>query len=461
MSFRRISRRAVLGGALGAATASIWVPNKALAQTSGRGAVKHLIYIRLAGGFRFTTAFNAGVDGQFNPFGESDLKPAGTEWGVSRLLDGSTTWLDGQANQARVDLGMKKLSALANQIAVLPCVDHEPFSARADGNHGTGLERFFTGYVGGATSFLSFLNYGLRAQVAAADAAGKTLLPAFSLGESGMATGAGIYAAFRPPVLDGEGFERFGTSPEAGLPAWAFKMANAVDERMKGRLHTALAPTVEAYQQTRAAARSYGKIFQDELLRISERSTTVVDGISNRELDTIFGASRDGRRAALALRLFHFGSPAVFLNQGGYDMHSAEEANLPMAMDAANRVISGLIFALQKMTHPAGGTYWDHTLVVLGSEFGRTTGGSRFNSAGGSDHSSDLATRWMSMPMLGGVVNAAGKGGRSLGQTRPADLRAEGQVYSYRAMLKTLLDLLGADHANIFPADRPIEDLFV
>jgi uncharacterized protein (DUF1501 family) len=113
------------------------------------------------------------------------------------------------------------------------------------------------------------------------------------------------------------------------------------------------------------------------------------------------------------------------------------------------------------MQHPKGGTYWDKTLVVLGSEFGRTANGNKFNSAGGSDHSSDLATRWMSMPMMGGVIDAAGKGGKMLGQTRASDLKALGQVYSYRSVLKTMLDLLGADHSTVFPADNLIEDLFV
>jgi uncharacterized protein (DUF1501 family) len=112
------------------------------------------------------------------------------------------------------------------------------------------------------------------------------------------------------------------------------------------------------------------------------------------------------------------------------------------------------------MSHPEGGTYWDKTLVVLGSEFGRTTGGNRFNSANGSDHGSDLATRWMSMPFMGGVISAAGKGGKSLGSVRASDLKATGKVYSYRSVLKTMLDMLGADHEGVFPADAPIQDFF-
>jgi hypothetical protein len=43
---------------------------------------------------------------------------------------------------------------------------------------------------------------------------------------------------------------------------------------------------------------------------------------------------------------------------------------------------------------------------------------------------------------------------------RGSDLKATGQVYSYRSVLKTMMDLLGADHEGIFPADAPIQDFF-
>ncbi|MGZ3461332.1 MAG: DUF1501 domain-containing protein, partial [Archangium sp.] len=396
---------------------------------------------------------------EFNPFGRSDKRAPGTEWGVGKLLEGAS-WLEGDANKPRRDLGMKPVAALSNEMCVLPCVDHEPFSARADGGHGTGLERFLTGYVGGATGFLTLVNYGLRQRVADAAKEDITLLPAFSLGEAGMALGAGDHATWRPPVLEGSGFENFNVDPDSSLPPWAAKVATAMDARFHERLHTALRGGVETYQQTRQATRDYGKIFRDPLLRVSSDTDEQVDGISNRELRTLLGTDTTGERAALALRLFHFGCPAVFLNQGGYDYHSREDAELPGELDAANRLVSGLRTALQKMQHPEGGTYWDKTLVVLGSEFGRTTNGSRFNSANGSDHGADLATRWMSMPFMGGVITAAGKGGKSLGSVRASDLKATGQVYSYRAVLKTMMDLLGADSQGIFPADAPIQDFF-
>ncbi|HZI03796.1 MAG TPA: DUF1501 domain-containing protein, partial [Archangium sp.] len=388
-----LGRRRLLQG-LGAGTAALafphlWLPREARAQTPGHGQVRHLIYIRLSGGFRFTTAFNSDVAAEFNPFGASDRRAPRTEWGAGKLLE-RATWLEGEDGKPQRDLGMKPVNEFTNEMCVLPCVDHEPFSARADGGHGTGLERFLTGYVGGATGFLTLVNYGVRERVKEAATRGITLLPAFSLGEAGMATGSGEYATYRPPVLEGSGFERFSVDPDSTLPAWAARVAGQMDARFHARLHTALRGGVETYQQTRKATSDYGKIFRNPLLRVSSDSQEQVDGISNRELRTLLGTDTQGQRAALALRLFHFGCPAVFLNQGGYDFHSREDAELPMELDAANRLVSGLRTALRKMQHPEGGTYWDKTLVVLGSEFGRTTGGNRFNSANGSDHGSDL-----------------------------------------------------------------------
>lgn len=457
----RFGRRRFLGSlAVGAAAVAfphVWI-KKAVAATNARGTVKHLVYVRLAGGFRFTAAFNGDTADQFNPFGLANAV-SGTQWGPSKLLE-SATWLDGDANKPRRDAGMKKLTEFSNEVCLLPCVDHEPFAARADGNHGTGLERYLTGYVGGSTAFLTYVNYGLRQRQADALAQGKVLLPAFSLGDAGMSAGAGPYAAYRPPVVDGQGFDRFHFDAAAALPDWARTLAGKVDLRVRDRVHPTLKPGVDAFLQTRDATRTYGDILGSEALKVSNRSTTLVDGISNQQLETLLGTDDVGRRAALGLRLFHHGCPAVFLNQGGYDFHSGEEGGLSRELDGLTRLLSGLRTALKQMTHEDGGTYWDHTLVVCGSEFGRTTGGQRFNSAGGSDHGSDYATRWLSMPLMGGLVDEAGRGGARVGNTRREDLGPDGAVFSYRALLKTLLDVLGCDHEGVFPADAPIAELF-
>jgi uncharacterized protein (DUF1501 family) len=459
--FPTLRRRAFLAGAAAASFPHIWIPKPAFAQQcTGRGGVKHLVYIRLNGGFRFTTAFNADVGAIYNPFGVASGLASGTEWGVSKLFE-AAPWLDdAMGGQARRDLGMKPVTSITNEMTVLATVDHEPGSGNADGNHGTGLERFLTGHVNGDNSIFTMLNYGLRAKIEAAAAEGRVELPPFVLGSSGMALGAGKYAAFRPPLIQGDSFENFVFSDASKLPMWATDMAGEVDARMHARVAPRGKPSVEAYIASRESTAKFAAIFGSDILRIGNRSNDAVDGISNQELSTIFGDSGSGRQLALALRLFHFGCPAVYLDQGGYDMHSNEDENLPESIADLGLLLSGLNAALKRMTHPDGGTYWDHTLVVMGSEFGRTTRGTPFNSAGGSDHGGDRATRWMSMPFMGGIVTASGMGGKQYGVTEKSELKDDGRVYSYRAVAKTLMDLLCADHSEFFPEDPPIADIF-
>ncbi|MGD8863461.1 MAG: DUF1501 domain-containing protein [Myxococcales bacterium] len=446
--------------AAGALAPHVWLKNPAIAQTSGRGVIKHLLYVRLSGGFRFPVAFNADVAPEFNPFGSASGVAEGAEWGVGELL-ARADYLDGDEGQALRDMGVRSVPEIADRIAVLPCVDHEPLAASADGNHGTGLERYYTGYVGGTVGFFTMINYGLRERVARAAEEGQLLLPAFVLGGSGMGRGVGVHAAHRPPVLSGSGFDRFQLDTDRQTPEWAEGLAAHTDERMRDRQHAELRGQIEAYMETRKATQAYAEIFNSDALKIDDNRVAddPIDGITNAELRSVFGGGRTSRDVRLALRLFHFGSPAVYIDQGGYDMHSGEEGQLPGRMVELNRMLSGLEAVLQRMEHPDGGSYWDHTAVVLGSEFSRTARGRRFNSARGSDHGGDHATRWMSMPFMGGPFDAVA--GRRLGQTRASDLRAEGQVYSYRSVLKTLLDGLGADHAEFFPGDQPFEDLFV
>ena len=454
---RTFLKRSGLAAAAAAVMPHIWIPREGVAQGGAFNVAKHLIYVRLSGGFRFTTAFNGDVVDQFNPFGLASNVAAGAEWGVSDLLS-RAPFLDGDDGAARSAMGMRPVNEIANDLGVLACVDHEPLAGNADGNHGTGLERYLTGYVGGSTSFFTMLNYGFRDRYTTATANGEVILPAFVLGGAGMTLGLGKYAAHRPPVMQDGGFERFGFDADSALPQWAVEMTANVDQRMLRRQHIGVRDNVDAYLRTRETTKRFNEIFQSDTLKVRERSDELIDGVSHNQLASIFGDSRTGRNIRLALRMFHFGCPAVYMDQGGYDFHSGEEAGLPRQMDGLNQLISGLQVALKMMQHPSGGTYWDHTLVVFGSEFGRTARGNRFNSARGSDHGGDNATRWMSMPFMGGPLSILG---RQLGGTsRDEKLNATGAVYSYRSVLKTLMHALGADHSEFFPADEPFDDIF-
>ncbi len=447
---RRLLQGAAALAGLAASGPFIWVPKDVRAQTNATGSFKHLIYIRLSGGFRFPCAFNGDVGDQYNPFGLASGVPSGVAWGVSKLLERAPF-----ASQGEMGNGLRPLHQLADRITVMPTVDHEPLAGGADGNHDTGLERFLTGYVNGEAGVFTRIQMGLRATYDEALKEGKLKLPAFVMGTAGMARGLGSFAPYRPPVLNGASFERF-TSSVGAMPDWIAKATTETDARSRDRRHPALKERVDAYIQTRAATKQYSEIFTSQLLKVDDRSNEVVDGVSNDELRTLFGQSRASANIRLALRLFHYGCPAVYLDQGGYDMHSGEENSLPGAMEEPNLLLSALIHVLPRMEHPDGGTYWDHTVVVVGSEFSRTARGSRFNSARGSDHNADNSTRWMSMPFMGGPI----LGGRVVGATsRREDLAAEGTVYSYRSVMNTLMDGLGCDPSAFFPADPVVPDL--
>ncbi len=447
-----------LGGlAAGAAIGApyLWIP-QARAETNGFGTAKHLIYIRLSGGFRFPTAFNSAVGEEFSPWGTASGLASGTEWGVGKLLETDTSaasWYTGELQ----GMGVPKFTDVSNEVSVIPCVDHEPLSGSADGNHQTGLERFLTGYVSGQTGLFTMINYGLRARYEQAAMEGLTLLPAIIMGQPGMGRGSGPYAAYRPPVMRGDDLDRFGFNTDELLPDWARTMTNDYDVRYRAKVKLPHFPTVDAYLQSREATKAYAEIFSSEPLKIENGSTEPFDGVSNAQLAQVFGQGGTSANIRLALRLFHYGCPAVYIDQGGYDYHSDEETNLPGRLQELTRILSGLFWALKTMQHPDGGSYWDHTIVTFGSEFSRSTRGGRFNSARGSDHGGDYATRWMSMPFFGGPITAQGQ---QIGSTDTGDLAATGKVLSYRSTMKTMFDALGCDHAEFFPADEPFNHLF-
>lgn len=448
---RRKFLKASAAGVIAAGFPSIFIRNEALADNclGIDGTVRHVLFIRLNGGFRFPVAFNSDVGSAFNPFGTvSNGVPSGVEWGVGSLLARTNFLTEDLSN-----LGLRPVHESANRITVLPTIDHEPDAPGADGNHTTGLERYLTGYVNGDAGIFTRLYRGLESCYSD----NPLKLPPFVMGANGMARGLGHWAPYRPPVLSGATFDRFqGAGIDPDNPPWYMPMVHGADERRLIRAHPALRSNIETYMSTREAVQQYTAIFGSDALKIDDNSETPIHGISNRELSAVFGNTSESRHTRLALRLFGYGCPAVYFDQGGYDYHSGEENALPGSMDRLNRLISGLLYVLPKMTHPEGGTYWDHTLVVFGSEFSRTARGQRFNSANGSDHTSDYATRFMSMPVFGGPVS----GGRVVGATtRKSDMAPEGPRYSYRSLMNTIMEAMGCDPSVFFPASPSIPGL--
>ena len=98
----RLGRRSFLklSGAAIAATQfpHVWIPNQAAAQAciGAAGTYKHLLFIRLNGGFRFPVAFNANVSGAYNPFGSASgvsLRSSGRAPAAANLRQRRRRWL--------------------------------------------------------------------------------------------------------------------------------------------------------------------------------------------------------------------------------------------------------------------------------------------------------------------------------------------------------------------------------
>ena len=113
---------------------------------------------------------------------------------------------------------------------------------------------------------------------------------------------------------------------------------------------------------------------------------------------------------------------------------------------------------LQRMPHPEGGTYWDHTLVLCCTEFARdnTFPDTGWNNGGGADHRGTPASRLISMPLMGGMVSA---GGQLLGRTDPKTYLPVDESYHSQSVLATLTDALGMQTGQYFE-QPPISGLF-
>ena len=184
--------------------------------------------------------------------------------------------------------------------------------------------------------------------------------------------------------------------------------------------------------------------------------------MSNRNLQEIFPADGAwGRLAALAVRLIQKGSPAVCVGRGGYDTHSLEANNFDQLMDSYGRALQGLYFALTRSPHPLGGTFWDRTLIIGVSEFGRdnTSELSGFNRGDGSDHQGTNPCRYQTFPIGGGAIRPGSVFGPVDEQTwEPRD----NSIIASRQVLATLLYALGIDPAEYgFEPEGVLTEIFL
>ena len=457
---KRINRRRFLGLGLGgiatgAVAPHLWIPRVSKA---GFGIPadrhNHLIVINLDGGGRSVPMFNANVDGRWNPYGTQSGAP-GTEWSIGGVFDAS-------AYTETLALGMPEvppITAISDEIAVLATVDHTPGAANGVGDHAAARTIIASGFAGGGPGIISQI-YAHHKNYTQGSAG--LVFPPVVIGTGGATTPFGTPAGTITPVMV-PSFSEF--ADQSGLdggsqPTWARAFEAGLDGYAAASRSNRDRERIERLSNGKQNVEAFKAVFTDPALKIATEPNGTRSGLSNAQLQAIFGTSTLGRNAALAARFVSYGSAAVLIGDNGWDTHSSEMSAYQTSANGVARALCGLNYTLKLMPHPQGGTYWDRTMVCIISEFGRDnlmTNG--FNSGGGSDHTGGPGSRYQAYALMGGLVT---KGGRLFGVTDPSTMQPLGgePVFGTQAYEAMWLRLLDIDSEQIFPGTAPVDAVF-
>jgi uncharacterized protein (DUF1501 family) len=454
-SNRRTFLKLGLGGiATGAIAPWVWTPRISKA---GLGIPasrhNHLIVINLDGGARTPPMFNGNVDTRWNPYGTQPGAGA-TEWGVGMIFDAAaypdTTTAFGVA--------MPSLPMISDEICVLGTLDHTPGAAAGVGDHNVARDIISSGKQGGGPGMLSLI-YARHKNYTEGSAG--LVFPPVVIGSGAATTIFGIPDGSITPVMV-PSFSEFASQSgddAGGQPEWARAFESGLDGATATIRSARDRQLIERMSNGKQNVEAFRNVFLDPALKVATEPTAGTD-ITNAQMQAIFGDSLLGRNMALALRFLQHGSAAVLVGDNGWDTHSAESGAYAMSANTLARVLAGLSFALKRMTHPEGGTYWDHTLVMFQSEFGRDNLMSNgFNSGGGSDHTGGPGSRYQAFPYMGGLV---GQGGRFFGRTDAATMEplAGEPIYGTTAHMAMALAVLDIDTEEIWPGIDPVAEIF-
>lgn len=439
-----------------AAVPTLWLPRRAMARTPAFGTAKHLLVLNAKGGLRSHATFNAVGTSQHNPFGTQSAA-SGTEWALGAACGAH----DIVTSNGVVDAFAKR----TNRVAVVACVDHVP-DGTPDMDHVSASNRIGTGSPDGGLGLLTRIakSHPMYASGFSLDA-----VPPVEIVPSEFGAGTGSDAKYRPLSVSNptDAFD----STYRIEDGWNLRARNKLDERFLARNPKAYAQRLTAFNAAKTSAATFSTMLQNPRLNVIGAANASDAGVTNGEMIEILGNyTMDtigdmepmpswGPSVAQALRFFGFGSPAAVVTNDIYDMHDNERTGYAPRTRDLVRQLAGLDELLHRMTHPAGGTYWDHTVVAVVSEFSRnnTFADTGFNSGDGSDHVGEMPdpARNQAIAVMGGPVTAAG---RLIGAT-DREMRATGKVFDTRALLATFLDVLGVDGKEQFGFD-PIGELF-
>ena len=447
--------------ATGAIAPHIWIPRVSKAAMSvPSDKDNHLVLINLDGGARSVPLFNGNVDERNNPFG---IHEAGVQWGVGGCF-ANTQYTDTTA------LGMAavpSISEIAGDVAVLAAVDHTPGAPSGVGGHIQARNYIASGYEQGGPGLMSHI---MRMHKYYGEQVGEFgVFPPVVIGGGDSTTPFAAPSGNSEP-LKTNSFQEFagqsgnGEDGEA-QPGWARAFEAGLDGHMRDAHSAHDRAAMSRLALGKDAVEHFRAVFTDPALKVADAPAATKHDLSNQQLEAIFGTTVFGRNAALTMRFLLEGSTAVLLGDSGesvggnWDHHSGGTTRLPMLAQTLERVLCGFNYVLKMMPHPAGGTYWDHTIVATISEFGRDNlMANGFNSGGGSDHVGSPGTRNQAYCVMGGPVAT---GGQMHGQLDPGTLELMGnEVWSTQSYLATWLAFLDIDYSEVFPSATPIDVLW-
>ena len=320
------------------------------------------------------------------------------------------------------------LGSVADEIAVVHSMHNEEI------NHAPAQMFLHSGFGrGGRPSLGSWLTYGLGSQ--------NRDLPSYVVLVNGPKGGAGTSfwsSGFLPSVYQGIEFRSEGdpvlflSNPEGHSREDRRQTLDAITALNRERFQQTGDPEIETrIQQYKLSYRMQASV--PELMNIDGETQATLDAYGVNSKKRSFG-----RNCLLARRLIERGVRLVELYDDGWDHHSNIQTRLPASTKAVDQPIAALLKDLRQRG------LLDETLVVFGSEFGRTPlnqGATKGRGLSGRDHHKDAFTVWLA----GGGI----RGGASYGVTDDFGMDVVDEPVHVHDLNATVLHLMGLDHEKL------------
>ncbi len=322
------------------------------------------------------------------------------------------------------------LSKVADELCVVHSLHTEEI------NHAPAQIFLHTGFGrGGRPSFGSWVTYGLGSECED--------LPAYVVLQSGTAGGAGssMYSSgFLPSVHQGIPFRTEGESvlylsnPEGHSSDSRRRVLDAVASLNEVRLADVGDPEIAT------------RISQYEMAYRMQTSVPELMDLKDETAETLelYGAKPGkgsfANNCLLARRLVERGVRMIELYDSDWDHHNNLDSRLASKCKDIDQAAAALITDLKRRN------MLDDTLVIWGSEFGRTplaqgVDGNGNKTTSGRDHHKDAFTFWLA----GGGI----RGGMSYGKTDEFGFSVTEQPVHVHDLNATVLHLLGLDHERL------------